>query len=78
MVVIEEFFVREEDEDDGTRTRGASRRVVSRAWGGRFGSFGFYRFGSVSIGSVLGCLGDAFVVYCVLGVPNHPYVGGLE
>ena len=58
-----------------TRTRGASRRV-SRAWGGRFGSFGFYRFGSVSIGSVLGCLGDAFVVYCVLGVPKHPYVGG--
>lgn len=49
-----------------TRTTGrGGRRVASRAWGGRFGSFGFYRFGSVSIGSVLGCLGDAFVL-CIV------------
>ena len=42
MVVIEEFFVREEDEDDGTR--GASRRVSRLGGSVRFVRFGFYRF----------------------------------
>ena len=63
MVVIEEFFVRTEDEDDGTR--GASRRVSRLGGSVRVVRFGFYRFGSVSIGSVLGCLGDAFVL-CIV------------
>ena len=73
MVVVEEFFVRMEDEDDGTR--GASRRV-SRLGGSvrvvRFLSvrIGFYRIGSRVF------RGRVRTVYCVLGVPNHPYVGG--
>ena len=76
MVVVEEFFVRMEDENDGTRTRGASRRV-SRLGGSvrvvRFLSvrIGFYRIGSRVF------RGRVRTVYCVFGVPNHPYVGGL-
>ena len=64
MVVVEEFFVREEDEDEDEG--GVASRRVSRLGGSvRFVRFGFYRFGSVSIGSVLGCLGDAFVL-CIV------------
>ena len=48
-----------------TRTRGASRRVSRLGGSVRVVRFGFYRFGSVSIGSVLGCLGDAFVL-CIV------------
>ena len=72
---VEEFFVRVEDEDDGTR--GASRRV-SRLGGSvrvvRFLSvrIGFYRIGSRVF------RGRVRTVYCVLGVPNHPYVGGWD
>ena len=47
------------------RGRGASRRVSRLGGSVRFVRFGSYRFGSVSIGSVLGCLGDAFVL-CIV------------
>ena len=63
MVVVEEFFVREEDEDED------EGGVASRLAPGGVGSVRSVRFlsvlGSVSIGSVLGCLGDAFVL-CIV------------
>ena len=74
MVVIEEFFVREEDEDD--EDEGG---VASRLAPGGVGSVRSVRFLSVSIGSRIGSRvfrGRVRTVYCVLGVPNHPYVWG--
>ena len=74
MVVVEEFFVRVEDEDDGTR--GASRRVSRLGGSVRFVRFLSVRIGFYRIGSRV-FRGRVRTVYCVLGVPNHPYVGGL-